>query len=156
MQTRREFLKNAAILSGIIGTWGIWKGRSPRRWPSNRIRGSSYLDAEHIVILMQENRSFDHCFGTLRGVRGYNDPRAITLPNDNPVWVQTNAAGESYAPFRLNLKDTKATWMGFLPHSWQSQVNAPNHGKYDQWLEAKRSGHKAYARHAADAGVLQS
>ena len=47
---------------------------------------------------MQENRSFDHAFGTLRGVRGFNDPRAITLPDGNPVWVQTNAAGESYSP----------------------------------------------------------
>ena len=45
-------------------------------------------DVEHIVILMQENRSFDHTFGTLRGVRGFNDPRAITLPNGNPVWAQ--------------------------------------------------------------------
>ena len=43
--------------------------------------GSTFLDAEHIVFLMQENRSFDHAFGTLRGVRGYNDPRAITLPD---------------------------------------------------------------------------
>ena len=34
-------------------------------------------DVEHIVILMQENRSFDHYFGTLRGVRGFGDPRAV-------------------------------------------------------------------------------
>lgn len=31
--------------------------------------GSTFLDAEHVVILMQENRSFDHCFGALRAVR---------------------------------------------------------------------------------------
>ena len=49
--------------------------------------GSTWMDAEHIVILMQENRSFDHCFGQLRGVRGFNDPRAIHLPNGNPVWL---------------------------------------------------------------------
>ena len=34
-------------------------------------------DVKHIVVLMQENRSFDHYFGTLRGVRGFNDPRAV-------------------------------------------------------------------------------
>ncbi|MEX2566022.1 MAG: alkaline phosphatase family protein [Cyclobacteriaceae bacterium] len=34
-----------------------------------------------MVILMQENRSFDHCFGKLKGVRGFNDPRAIRLPD---------------------------------------------------------------------------
>ena len=38
---------------------------------------------------MQENRSFDHTFGTLRGVRGFNDPRALRLPNGNSVFVQT-------------------------------------------------------------------
>src|SRR5262249_58640521 len=36
-------------------------------------------DVEHIVILMQENRPFDHHFGTLRGVRGYADPRAVEI-----------------------------------------------------------------------------
>ena len=55
--------------------------------------GSTYLDAEHIVVLMQENRSFDHSFGTMRGVRGFNDPRAVTLPNQNPVWLQSNKSG---------------------------------------------------------------
>src|SRR5450432_926328 len=107
--------------------------------------GSSWEDAEHIVILMQENRSFDHCFGTLRGVRGYNDPRAIRLPNKNPVWLQSNPAGETYAPFHLDIKDTRATWMSSLPHSWKNQVNARNDGRYDQWLTEKRNSIKEYA-----------
>ena len=107
--------------------------------------GSTYLDAEHIVILMQENRSFDHAFGTLQGVRGFNDPRAITLPDGNPVWVQANANGERYVPFRLDIKNTKSTWMGALPHDWADQVDARNHGRYDRWLQAKRSGRREYA-----------
>ena len=94
---------------------------------------------------MQENRSFDHCFGALRGVRGFNDPRAITLPDKNLVWLQSNKAGQTYAPFRFNIRDTKATWMGSVPHSRASQVDANNLGKYDKWLEAKRSGNKKYA-----------
>jgi phospholipase C len=145
MQSRREFLKTAAVLSGTVGFWGALDGPIARALAIEPEPGSSYLDAEHIVILMQENRSFDHAFGTLQGVRGFNDPRAITLSNNDPVWVQTNKAGESYAPFRLNMKDTKATWMGFLPHNWHSQVDARNHGKYDQWLEAKKSTRTEYA-----------
>src|SRR5215475_5683650 len=39
----------------------------------------SIKDVEHIVILMQENRPFDHHFGTLRGVRGFSDPRAVNI-----------------------------------------------------------------------------
>ena len=58
--------------------------------------GSTFLDAEHVVILMQENRSFDHCYGTLRGVRGFADPRAVTLPDGNPVWYQTDTEGEKF------------------------------------------------------------
>jgi phospholipase C len=46
--------------------------------PANN-RTGAIADVEHIVILMQENRSFDHYFGTLRGVRGYGDPRTIPL-----------------------------------------------------------------------------
>ncbi len=144
MDTRREFLKKAAMLSGGAGLAGMLPESIQRAFAINPPVGSTYLDAEHVVILMQENRSFDHCYGTLQGVRGFNDPRAIKLPNKNTVWLQTNAAGETYLPFRLNIKDTKATWMGSLPHSWTDQVDARNGGKYDQWLIAKRSGHKDY------------
>ena len=51
-------------------------------------RTGTIADVEHIVILMQENRSFDHYFGTMRGVRGFAGPRAVTLPSGKPVWAQ--------------------------------------------------------------------
>ena len=38
-------------------------------------RARGIKEIEHVVILMQENRSFDHYFGTLSGVRGFSDPR---------------------------------------------------------------------------------
>ena len=88
---------------------------------------------------MQENRSFDHCFGTLQGVRGFNDPRAIDLPDGNPVWFQKNEEGETQVPFHLDIKNTRATWMGDLPHSWTDQVDAFNKGRHDRWLEVKKS-----------------
>ena len=46
--------------------------------PANN-RTGTIRDVEHIVILMQENRPFDHHFGTLRGVRGFSDPRAVNI-----------------------------------------------------------------------------
>jgi phospholipase C len=46
--------------------------------PANT-RTGTIRDVEHIIILMQENRPFDHHFGTLRGVRGFSDPRAVTI-----------------------------------------------------------------------------
>lgn len=144
MDTRREFLRKAALLSGAGGLAIILPESIQRAFAINPAPGSSYLDAEHVVFLMQENRSFDHCFGTLKGVRGYNDPRAIKLDNGNPVFLQSNAAGETYAPFRLNILDTKATWMSSLPHSWADQADARNGGKFDKWLDVKCSGHDEY------------
>lgn len=47
--------------------------------PANH-RTGSIRGVEHVVILMQENRSFDHYFGTLPGVRGFGD--RFTIPPD--------------------------------------------------------------------------
>jgi phospholipase C len=145
MQTRRDFLKLAAMLSSAAGISGLTPESIQRAYAIGPAPGSTFLDAEHIVILMQENRSFDHAFGTLRGVRGFNDPRALRLANSNSVMVQTDAAGGSYAPWRLDIRDTRITWMGSLPHSRESQVDAWNEGHHDGWLEAKRSGEHGYA-----------
>ena len=143
MDTRREFLKKTMMLSGAAGMATL-PPSIVKALAIDPDAGSTYLNAEHIVLLMQENRSFDHAFGTLRGVRGYNDPRAITLPDKNKVWLQKNAKGETYSPFRLDIKDTKITWMGSLPHDRGSQVEARNNGRYNNWIGAKKSGDEAY------------
>src|SRR5687768_9823737 len=98
MDNRREFLKKSMLLSGAAGLQAFLPASIQRAMAINPAPGSTFLDAEHIVILMQENRSFDHCFGTLQGVRGFNDPRAISLPDKKPVWLQTNDKGETYSP----------------------------------------------------------
>jgi phospholipase C len=144
MQTRRDFLKLAAMLSGASAVSGFIPDSIQRAYAIAPESGSTFLDAEHVVILMQENRSFDHMLGTLRGVRGFNDPRALRLPNGNSVFVQTDGSGASYAPWRLDIKDTRITWMGSIPHSRNSQVDAWNQGGHDGWIEAKRSGNHEY------------
>jgi phospholipase C len=143
--TRREFLKKTALLTGAAGAAQLFPESILRALAIAPPEGSTWQDAEHVVILMQENRSFDHTVGTLRGVRGYNDPRAIHLPNGNPVWLQSNKEGQTYAPFHLDIRNTKATWMDSLPHSWANQVSARNDGKYDQWLEWKRNSIAEYS-----------
>jgi phospholipase C len=145
MQTRRDFLKLAAMLTAATSASGFVPDSIQRAYAIEPEHGSTWLDAEHIVILMQENRSFDHALGMLQGVRGFNDPRAIRLSNGNSVFVQTDASGVSYAPWRLDIRDTRATWMGSLPHSRNSQVDAWNAGLHDRWLDAKRSGEPEYA-----------
>ncbi len=145
MDTRRAFFRHAAGVLAGANVVAPLLASIDRAAAIDPAPDSSFLDAEHVVILMQENRSFDHVFGTLRGVRGFNDPRAVTLPDGKPVWQQSNAAGETYAPFRLDLTKTKATWMGSLPHSWPDQADARDHGNHDGWLDAKRSHRKEFA-----------
>ena len=145
MGTRRDFFRQTAAFTCGAKMVGALLASIERASAIDPPEGSSFLDAEHVVILMQENRSFDHAFGTLRGVRGFNDPRAVTLPDQKPVWLQTNAAGETYAPFWLDFKGTKATWLGSLPHSWPDQTDARNCGNHDGWLEAKGSDRKECA-----------
>jgi phospholipase C len=135
MENRRDFLKKA----GALAAAGAVPAAIERALAIEPVKGSTFYDAEHVVILMQENRSFDHCYGALRGVRGFNDPRSVTLPNGNPVWLQSNAAGETRVPFRLDLKGSNATWLGCLPHDWADQSRARNGGKHDGWLDAKKS-----------------
>lgn len=145
MQTRREFLQRAALLSGSLGTLSTIPTSILRAMNIEPAESSTFMDAEHVVLLMQENRSFDHAYGALRGVRGFDDPRAIELPGGNPVWLQTDAEGNIFAPFGLNIHETKATWMSDLPHDRDSQVAAGNNGKHDQWLKEKQSHRKDYA-----------
>ena len=145
MDTRRDFLKKAALLAGTAPYWDLLPDSIRTALAIDPATGSTYLDAEHVVILMQENRSFDHAYGSLQGVRGFDDPRAIELPGGHPVWCQRNEKGDTFAPFRLHMQDSKATWMSSLPHTWPDQVDARNGGKHDGWLDAKRSHVEDYA-----------
>lgn len=144
MTNRRDFLKQAALLSGSLGAFSALPPALARALNIEPAPGSTFMDAKHVVILMQENRSFDHMFANFRGVRGLDDPRAITLPDGNPVFLQTDAEGNTHAPFGLDIHGTQSTWMGDLPHGRDDQVAAGNHGKHDQWLKAKRSRRQGY------------
>jgi phospholipase C len=99
-------------------------------------RTGTIADVEHIVILMQENRSFDHYFGTLRGVRGFGDPRAVKLPSGDPVWRQPNGTG-SVLPFHPDAPGLGLQFLEDLPHGWADTQQAWNQGKYDQWVPSK-------------------
>jgi len=137
MPTRREFIRSAAALTGATIALGAIPDAIARAMAIEAAPGTTFRDAEHVVILMQENRSFDHAYGALRGVRGFRDPRAHVQPNGNRVWFQTDAQGHTYAPFRLDINRSKSTWMGGLPHTWPDQIDARNGGRYDNWLIAK-------------------
>ena len=110
--------------------------------PANN-RTGTIEDIEHIVVLMQENRSFDHYFGTLRGVRGFEDPRAVRLPTGQPVWYQPGGAG-TVLPFHPTAPDLGLQFLQDLAHDWTSTHVAWNQGNYDQWVPAKGTTTMAY------------
>jgi phospholipase C len=106
-------------------------------------RTGTINDVEHIVILMQENRSFDHYFGTLRGVRGFGDPRAVKLPSGKPVWNQPTEEGE-LLPFRPDVADVGMAFLPDPPHGWNDTHAALNGGRHDQWVPNKGIDTMAY------------
>ena len=129
---RRRFLKLAAAAGALASPATIARALSiaPAR------RSGTIMDVEHVVILMQENRSFDHYFGALRGVRGFDDPRPIDLPSGKPVWYQAkDAATPPVLPFHLDTQRTNAEHLDSLDHSWKgSHARWKDH---DAWVAVK-------------------
>ena len=103
--------------------------------PANH-RTGTLEDVEHIVIMMQENRSFDHYFGTLRGVRGFGDPRAVELADGSSVFSQL-AGDKRVMPFHPEAPDLGLVFLEDLPHDWATTQKAWNGGRYDQWVPQK-------------------
>jgi len=79
---RRAFLK--LLAGGALASAFPASIKRALAIPAHR-RSDTLADVEHVVVLMQENRSFDHYFGALRGVRGFGDPRAVRLPSGASV-----------------------------------------------------------------------
>jgi phospholipase C len=131
---RRSFLQSLGS-SAVAATFSASIAKALSIRPNNHT--CSIDDVEHIVILMQENRSFDHYFGTLSGVRGFADPRAVTLPSGNPVWYQPNSSGAYTLPFHPPAPDLGLQFLEDLPHDWTSTHGAWNVGNHDRWVPNK-------------------
>ena len=89
MINRRQFLANTLKTSFGAAALSTFPASIQKALaiPANNKTGT-IQDVEHVVILMQENRSFDHYFGTLKGVRGFADRLTIPLQNDRTVWLR--------------------------------------------------------------------
>ena len=100
--------------------------------PARRSLGA----VRHVVVLMQENRSFDHYFGALSGVRGFDDAAALRLRDGRSVFAQPDGAAH-VLPYRLDATDGKAPCAPDLDHSWDGTHRAWNGGRWDEWVGAK-------------------
>jgi phospholipase C len=153
--TRRTVLKaGAALAAGKVAT----RSGSARRDAQSRLVDAAFEasttvparmdDIEHVVILMQENRSFDHFFGTYPGVRGFDDRHVLRQPKrgNRPIWYQygwapgdTKANSRHYTlPFHLDTSDPvgDAGCVDSPTHAWTPQHQSRANGAMDQFLVA--------------------
>ncbi|MFF7205723.1 phosphocholine-specific phospholipase C [Streptomyces sp. NPDC008141] len=102
----------------------------------------------HVVVLMQENRSFDHYFGALRGVRGFGDRNAVELPTGGSVFEQPGPNGSAVLPFPVReaaeAQQKDLQYIGALDHSWSGGAKAWGGGWMNNWVSAKSAATMAY------------
>ena len=142
--SRRRLLTSAGALTGAAMAAEFLPQNVQRALaatPSRTGTPNRLSDIKHVVILMQENRSFDHYFGTLPGVRGFSDPEAITLSTGKSVFYQPDSANpDGYTlPFHLDTATTSAQSIPSTSHAWAVQHSAWNNGAMDNWLPAHRA-----------------
>ncbi|WP_225844580.1 alkaline phosphatase family protein [Streptomyces sp. HPF1205] len=139
--TRRRLLGAAAGAIGGSAALTLLPPSLQRAVAAGPPRNSSLADIEHVVLLMQENRSFDHYFGTLSGVRGFGDPAALKLSTGRSVFYQPDSVNpDGYVlPFHLDTKKSSAQAIPSTSHAWSVQHQAWNNGRMDKWLPAHRA-----------------
>lgn len=144
--TRRRFLGTAAATVGAAGL-GLLPTSMRKAIAAAPSAGLSDLrQIEHVLILMQENRSFDHYFGTMSGVRGFDDPDTQTLSTGRSVFYQPDTANpDGYTlPFHLDTTKTSAAAIHDVDHGWPTLHKAWNGGKMDGLLAAQRAAVGAF------------
>lgn len=140
--TRRTLLQAAAIGSAYaLLPDSIRKALAI---PANN-RTGTIMDVEHVVILMQENRAFDHYFGTLPGVRGFSDRFTIPLPGKRTVWEQ-QGKDRRVLPYHLDSSRGNAQRVDGTPHSWVDEQAAWDSGRMHAWPTFKTPTSMGYYR----------
>src|ERR1700744_3500639 len=91
--TRRRLLKGAGQVAAAAAATSLMPPNVQRALAQGALKNGAgaMKDVKHVVILMQENRSFDHYFGTLSGVRGFDDPNALKLADGKSIFHQPDA-----------------------------------------------------------------
>ena len=153
---RRSVLRTLGLATGTYGGLASFPPLLQRALAiAAHQRTGTIQDVAHIVVLTQENRGFDHYFGTLNGVRGFADPFPVPV-RDRPgigrgrsVWVQPTESGTpaAIAPFHLDTaQDFACMRVTGTPHSWSDAQAAWDQGRMDAWPKAKQNHAMGYYR----------
>jgi phospholipase C len=140
---RRRFLKMTAGTAGGLAALSAWPGLIEKALaiePHNPTGNPSLADVEHVIIFMQENRSFDHYFGMLPGVRGYGDPRPVPMPSGNYVWYQPEGLNPGSRGFSAHVP--YASWTS--PSGWYDTDRAAQSAHYVLPFRLNQPGNVQY------------
>ncbi|MDN6509419.1 MAG: twin-arginine translocation signal domain-containing protein, partial [Corynebacterium sp.] len=140
--SRRTFLKGA-FAAGAAAAAGSLLPPSLLTQLATAAPAGSLDDVEHVIFLMQENRAFDHYFGTLRGVQGFDDPSVLRRRDGGTVFRQ-----DGVLPFPIRgsagRQSMDAENVDALNHEWEGGTAALDGGWCDNWVEAKTASTMAY------------
>lgn len=135
--TRRELLKLGAATAvaelASLSLQGCGSGSSISPPPTSAC--SKLTDIDHVVILIQENRSFDHYFGSYRGVRGFSDQSAAFQQSD-PANTTSPPVG-ALLPFHLDTSTTNAACTHDVTHDWVPQHQSWNNGAMNGFVTSR-------------------
>jgi phospholipase C len=133
---RRDFLRRSSIAIAALSGAVLFPSIRRALEIAPVVDSGTIQDVKHVVILMQENRSFDHYFGTLRGVRGFGDRFPIPLEGGRTVWQQSNGTRQ-LGPFCMDGETMNACFAPSTPHTFSDAQAAWNQGKLDHWPKFK-------------------
>jgi phospholipase C len=141
--SRRQLIAALSAAGALGATGGIDRAlagaRTISRAASTGAAGSDLGAVEHVIFLMQENRSYDHYFGAYPKGRGFDDHPRRRLG----VFAQPYPKGTDMVPpkvllpFRLHRPADECT--RDLDHSWGTMHKCWNHGRMDSWARVHTS-----------------
>ncbi|MEV6067635.1 phosphocholine-specific phospholipase C [Nocardia sp. NPDC052001] len=148
--SRRRLLGSAATIAAGAAAASLLPS-SLHRAMAAPVRAGGLGAIEHVVLLMQENRSFDHYYGSLAGVRGFGDETPLRLRNGNNAFRQPRGSNGEVLPFsaraaaaRAGRPDSDIQYLDSLDHEWNGSTKAWGQGWWDRWIEAKSPATMAY------------
>jgi phospholipase C len=141
---RRHFLRLATHVAGAAAVSSAFPAAIAKALtiPAHH-RTGTLRDVRHVLILTQENRSFDHYFGALPGVRGFGDRFTIPIAGGRQVWQQHNGS-RVVLPYHLDGTRGNAQRVTGTPHTWADAQGAWDHGRMAQWPRYKHDQSMGY------------
>lgn len=142
---RRDFLLNTLkTLSGTAMLASLPISIQKAFAIDAKVETGTIQDVKHVVILTQENRSFDNYFGTLKGVRGFGDRFSIPLSHQRKVWQQYDSDQQIVLPYHLDSRLGNAQRVKGTPHSWKDGQDAWDAGRMGDWVKHKQPQSMGY------------